>query len=431
MILCDSSLLDAHPARRHASPYNRAPESTERNTMNGLSEAVVLAGGEGTRLRPLTRNRPKPMLPVANRPVVEYVLDALAHADVERAVVVVGHRGDRIRDHLGETYRGLELAYVHQKAQLGSGHALQQARGTVDSPFLVVNGDNVVDAGMICGTVEHFLGSDAAACVAVAPSDTPEEYGAVLTVNGTVETIIEHPADAAGYRINAGVYAFTDDIFEALERTDTRAGELYVTDALVDLPGEVLAADVSGVWLDPSYPWDLLSITEQMLSSHRELIADPATFADGVLIDEAATVHDSAVVEAPAVVGPDCEVGTGAVVRANTCLGQNAAVGPYSVVERSIVGPDARVGANAVLRDCLIGSGARLDDGVVAPGGPADVAVNDRVFRGKRLGAVVGDRATVGANATLEPGVMVGPGSSVGPGVTAGGEIPEDTEVVH
>lgn len=399
--------------------------------MNGLSEAVVLAGGEGTRLRPLTRNRPKPMVPAANRPVIEYVLDALASADVERAVVVVGYRGDRIQDHLGESYRGLTLSYVQQKAQLGSGHALQQAREAVESPFLVVNGDNVVDTRMIRGTVEHFQASDAEACVAVAPSDTPEEYGAVLTENGTVATIIEHPADAAGYRINAGVYAFTNEIFDALERTDTRAGELYVTDALVDLPGEVLAADVTGVWLDPSYPWDLLSVSEQLLSKHRELIADPEAFDDGVLIDDAATVHDSAVVEAPAIVGPDSEVGTGAVVRAHTCLGQNAVIGPYSVVERSIVGPDARVGANAVLRDCLVGSGAKLDDGVVASGGPADVTVNDQVFREKRLGAVVGDRATVGANATLEPGVMVGPAASVGAGVTAGGEIPEGTEVVH
>ena len=396
-----------------------------------IAEAVVLAGGEGTRLRPLTRNRPKPMLPVANRPVVEYVLDSLAAADVERATIVVGYKGERIRDHLGDSYRSLRLSYVEQKAQLGSGHALQQAREAVDSPFLVVNGDNVVDASMIRGTIDHFLESDCVACVAVAPSDTPEEYGAVLTENGSVATIIEHPADAAGYRINAGVYVFTREIFSALDRTDTRAGELYITDALVDLPGEVLAADVSGVWLDPSYPWDLLAITERLLADHRELIADEEAFDDGVLVDESASVHESAVVEAPAIVGPDCEIESGAVVRANTCLGSNVAISPYSVVERTIVGQDARVGAGTVLRDSFVGSGARLDDAVVAPGGPGDVVVNDRIYRDRRLGAVLGDRSTIGANATLEPGVMVGSGATVGPGVTASGQIAEGTEVVH
>lgn len=399
--------------------------------MTEIIEAVVLAGGEGTRLRPLTKNRPKPMLPVANRPVIEYVLDALVDAGLRRAVIVVGHKGDRIQDHLGNGYRQIDISYVHQKAQLGSGHALQRARDVVEPPILVVNGDNVVDQRMIRETVEQFARSACAACVAVAPSDSPEEYGAVLTENGTVATIIEHPADAAGYRINAGVYAFDEGIFQALDRTDTRAGELYVTDALGDLPGKTLAADVSGVWLDPSYPWDVLTTTEQLLSNHRDLIADPTAFDGGVLVDPAATVHESAIVEPPAIVGPDCEIGSGAVVRANTCIGQNTAVGPYSVTERSIVGPDARVGAGVVLRDSLIGAGTHLEDGVIASGGPADVVANNHVYRDRRLGAVLGDRVTVGSNVTLEAGVTIGSGASVGPGVTASGIIDDGTEVVN
>lgn len=399
--------------------------------MTTMREAVVLAGGEGTRLRPLTKNRPKPMLPVANRPVIEYVLDALVDAQVRRAVIVVGHKGDRIQDHLGNSYRELDVAYVHQKAQLGSGHALLRARDIVEPPVLAVNGDNVVDDRIIRETIEQFETSACSACVAVAPSDSPEEYGAVLTENGTVATIIEHPADAAGYRVNAGVYAFGEDIFDALDRTETRAGELYVTDALANLPGETLAADVSGVWLDPSYPWDVLTTTEQLLSSHRDIIADPAAFEDGVLVDPAATIHETAVVEPPAIVGPDCEIGSGAVVRANTCLGQNVAVGPHSVTERSIVGSDARVGAGVVLRDSLVGTGVRLEDGAVASGGQTDVITNDRIYRDRRLGAVLGDRVTVGSNATLESGVMVGPGATIGPGVTARGQISAGTEVVN
>lgn len=396
--------------------------------MNGNAEAVVLAGGEGTRLRPLTKHQPKPMLPVANRPVLEYVFDALVGAGIERAVVVVGHKGDRIRDRFENSYRGLELDYVRQKVQLGSGHALLQARDHVADEFVVVNGDNVIDARMVRGTMDHFRDSECAASVAVAPSDTPEEYGAVLTENGTVTTIIEHPSDSAGYRINAGVYMFTSDIFAALDRTETRAGELYITDALVDLPGEVFAADVNGVWFDPSYPWDVLSVTEKLLSAHPELVADE--FEEGVLIDDSAYVHDTAVVEAPAVVGPDCEVGAGAVIRAGTCLGQNTRVGPNSVIERSIVASDARLGAGVVLRDCLVGSGTRIDDGVVAPGGRVDLLVNDRVHRDQRLGGVVADRAVVGANATLQPGVRVGPGSKLGPGVTVDGQIADEVEVM-
>lgn len=392
------------------------------------AQAVVLAGGEGTRLRPLTKHQPKPMLPVANRPVLEYVFDALIEGGIERAVVVVGHKGDRIRDRFENGYRDLELRYVQQRVQLGSGHALQQARDHVGDEFVVVNGDNVIDGRMVRGTIDHFRRSGCAASVAVAPSDTPEEYGAVLTENGTVTTIIEHPSDAAGYRINAGVYMFTSTIFDALDRTETRAGELYITDALVDLPGEVFAADVPGVWFDPSYPWDLLSVSERLQSAHPELIGEE--FADGVLIDGSAYVHETAVVEAPAIVGPDCEIGAGAVIRSGTCLGQNTRVGPNSVVEWSLVGSDARIGSNVVLRDCLVGTGTKIEDGVTAPGGRVDLLVNDRIHRDQRLGGVVSDRASVGANATLEPGVRIGPGSSVGPGVTVSGEIGEDVEVI-
>lgn len=391
-------------------------------------QAVILAGGEGTRLRPLTKHQPKPMLPIANRPVLTYVLDALVDGGVDHAVIVVGHRGDRIQDWFENKYRGVELSYVHQRVQLGSGHALLEARDHVDGEFVVVNGDNLIDGAMVRGTVERFEATDCAASIAVAPSDTPEEYGAVLTENGTVTTIIENPAESAGYRINAGVYMFTDAIFDALDRTETRAGELYVTDALVDLPGPVSAAEASGVWLDPSYPWDVLSVTETLLSSHTELVDN--SFTGDALVDDSAHVHETAVIEGPSVVGPDCEVGPGAVIRKGTCLGQNVRVGVNSVIDHSVVAADARIGAGTTLRDCLVGPSANISDGVIAPGGRVDILVNDRVHRNRRLGGVIADRATIGGNVTLEPGVRIDPGVRVNAGATADGWIGDGSEVM-
>ncbi|MFC7045381.1 sugar phosphate nucleotidyltransferase [Halobacteriaceae archaeon GCM10025711] len=399
--------------------------------MNGPFEAIVLAGGEGSRLRPLTKYRPKPMLPVANRPIIEYVLDALVAVGVDRVVVVIGHRGDRIRDHLTDSYRDIELAFVTQKNQLGSGHALQQAAGLVDDPFIVVNGDNVLDADLVRATVARFTTGDGAAAAAVAESATPQEYGAVLTDNGHIRAVIENPSDAVSYRINAGVYVCTDDIFDALDRADTRAGELYITDALVDLPGDVLVAETDGTWLDPSYPWDLLSVTESLLLARPDLVGEAGSFDDGVFVADSANVHETATVEAPAVVGPDCEVDAGAVVRRATCLGPNTHVGPNTVVERSILGPDTTVGGTALLRDTLVGAGATIGDGTVAAGGPADVVISDRLHRNRRLGGVVGDRATIGANVTLESGVRVAPTTSVPAGSTATGRLEDGAEVMH
>jgi glucose-1-phosphate thymidylyltransferase len=110
---------------------------------------VVLAAGEGTRLRPLTHNRPKPMLPAANRPILEHVLETLVEAGVTELVLVVGYKRDRVQEHFGPTFQDIPIRYVVQEKQLGSGHALLQAREAVDEPMLVVNGDRVIEPEMV------------------------------------------------------------------------------------------------------------------------------------------------------------------------------------------------------------------------------------------------------------------------------------------
>jgi glucose-1-phosphate thymidylyltransferase len=388
--------------------------------MSDVSEAVVLAAGEGRRLRPLTKYLPKPMLPVANRPVVDYVVDALVDCGIDRVVVVVGYRNDRIQTHLTATYSDVDLAFVHQSSRLGSGHALMQATKKVGEEFLVVNGDNVVDADIVGSTLRRYDSTPSTATVAVARSDTPEEYGVVITDRGHIADIDEHSVECEGYLVNAGVYVFDQEIFDALEATDPWKGEIRLTDAIGNLTGPVTSILVNGGWLDPSTPWELLSVSEGVLA--RELGSE-ARVADS------ARVHETAVVEGPAIVGEDCDVGPGAVICAGTCLQDNVHVGSNTVVERSIVSTDTYVGANALLRDSVVGSGVRIGDCVASPGGRVDVVVDDNLYSNRRLGSIVADRATVGANATLEPGSSVGAEASVGAGVVVDGTVHEKTEV--
>src|SRR6056297_875981 len=143
-----------------------------------IDTAVVLAAGEGTRLRPLTRNRPKPMLPAANRPILEHVFDALVEAGIEKLVVVVGYKRDRVQDHFGPTYRGVPISYVSQTKQLGSGHALLQARSVVDGPVLVMNGDRLVDAATI-EEVDTSYAETGNTSIAVLERQDTSRYGAV------------------------------------------------------------------------------------------------------------------------------------------------------------------------------------------------------------------------------------------------------------
>lgn len=389
-----------------------------------VTDAVVLAAGEGRRLRPLTRYQPKPMLPLANRPVVEYVLGALAEVGVERVVLVVGHQRTRVQDRLSHEHRGMKLSYVEQRSQLGSGHALEQAAEAVAEEFVVVNGDNVIDATMVHDVVETYRRSAPVATVAVAHSDTPRDYGVVLTENSNVTAI--HDCSTAEERscVNAGVYVFDHSIFDALAATTACDGELRLPDAIRHVSGPVAATSPNGVWFDPSYPWDALRATFRLLAT------SPTILPGDESIDDSAHVHDTAVVEEPTLVGPGCEIGAGAVVRAGTCLRENVRIGANATVERSILDTDVTVGANALLRDTILGPGVRIGSGTVSPGRSATVVVNGRRFLDRRLGGVIADRATVGANVTIVPGTRIAPEATVEHGATVRDQVPKGAQVI-
>jgi len=404
----------------------RTSEMSRATSVAPLSEAVVLAAGEGSRLWPLTHFQPKPMIPIANRPVIEYVLCALADADVQRVVVVVGHRRTHVQNRLGHEYRGMELTYVHQRAQLGSGHALQQAADVVGDEFLVVNGDNVIDGRMVRGTVTTFRETAAVATVALARSETPRDYGVVRTDQGVITSIDESAADPPW--VNSGVYAFTEAIFDALGTTDTQARELRLPDAIQNLSGTVTASRPGGVWFDPSYPWDALGAMSHLVSVHSA--SDSRSVVPDERVDASAAVHDSAVVEESSLVGPGCEIGAGAVVRAGSCLRENVRIGANATVEGSIVGTDASIGPNAVLRDTILGPGVHIGSGTVSPGGSATLVINGRQYRDRQLGSVIADYAWIGGNVTLVPGTRIGPFATVEHGATVDGDIAEQAEVL-
>lgn len=391
--------------------------------MSSFEQAVVLAAGEGSRIRPLTRYQPKPMLRVAGRPILEYPLDALAAFGVEEVSMVVGHARTRIQNHFGDDYRGLDLTYLTQKSRLGSGHALQVAADDVDDEFLVVNGDNVVDETMVRGTARRYEESDATAALAVASATDSTEYGTVGVRDGLVDRVDEGDHGESG-RVNTGVYAFDESIFAALDRTEFVNGERPLTGAITELEGPVVAATPNGVWFDSSYPWDLLATNETLLYSHQDLVAADAP------VNDSARVHESAVIGDHVLVGPDCKVSAGAVVRSGTCLHASTTVGENAVVEGSIVGPDARIGANAVLRDTIVGGGATIGDGTISSGRSATLVLDGVEYTDRRLGGIVADRATVGANVTVTPGCRIGPRSTVGSGVALRHDVSEGAEVM-
>ncbi|SIS10288.1 sugar phosphate nucleotidyltransferase [Natronorubrum thiooxidans] len=384
--------------------------------------AVVLAGGEGERLRPLTRNRPKPLLPAATTPILEHVFDQLLEAGVTEITVVVGYGRNRVQAYFGPTYRNVPLTYVTQNQQLGSGHALLAAESEVDDTTLVVNGDQIVDSQIISDVLEAH--DDAAATLGLLNRRDVESYGGVLLEDGAVTELVENPQDERGYRFNAGVYAFESTIFDAIRAAESRAGEQSLIDGIIELlesGADVRGVVSEGLWVDATYPWDLLDVSFELFE---------AGLVDGDYEDSSAgAIHDSAVIREPVVIAPDCEIGAGAVVGPYACLGENVTVGSNAVVERSVIDTDTRIGASATVADCVTGVGVTIGNGTVIPGGPGDVRVGDRVFEGEALGALLADRVTDQGGSTYVPGAVVGPEANVEAGATVRGTLPAETEV--
>jgi glucose-1-phosphate thymidylyltransferase len=201
-------------------------------------DGVVLAAGEGTRLRPLTADRPKALVDVAGRPLVEHAFDALRSVGVDRIAVVVGYRGEQILDRYGDSYRGTALTYVEQAEQLGTAHALDQAMPAVDPPLVVMNGDNVCRANL-GAVVDHHRETEAAATLLVesVSREQARTTGVVETDgDGRVTGLVEKPDDPPSTLVNRGFYAFGPAIGPALERIDpSPRGEYELADAIDDL----------------------------------------------------------------------------------------------------------------------------------------------------------------------------------------------------
>jgi glucose-1-phosphate thymidylyltransferase len=395
------------------------------------SSAVILAAGEGRRLRPLTRHRPKPMLPAANRPILEYVLDAVIDAGFDDLHLVVGYRRDRVQSHFGATYRNRTLQYHRQDKQLGSGHALLQARDAVDGEFVVVNGDEVLTAGAVDGVAAAFDPGDAAAIAIVESAQAPE-FGSVRVSDGLVTELVEKPQSGVFRLLNAGIYALDESIFDRLEAAPASNGERTLTAAiagLIDDGERVRAVRSLDLWVDTTYPWDLPVVAEELLAAG--LVAEPdREEQEGVFLNETASVHPDATLRAPVVLGPDVTVGATAVVGPYVAVGRNADVAAGAVLNRTVVASDARVGVNATVVDSVMGPAARLGPGTTVPGGPANVCVGTEVHEDVRLGAVVADRADLRGGVTVTSGSLIGPDATISPGATVRGSVPEDANVI-
>jgi len=412
--------------KQNVLQYRYMSEATE---LSSPSSAIVLAAGEGTRLRPLTANRPKPMLPAGTRPILEYVLNAVIDAGVEEIHLVVGYRASRVRSHFGSTYRDVPLEYHTQDNQLGSGHALLQARDGPDGSFLLVNGDQVIDHRIVEAVTAHH-DQQAATLAVVEGSDAPA-YGAVKLDENRITELVEQPQTGEYRLFNAGVYAFDQTIFEILEELTVDRGSLPLTDGIAELlkrDQPVAGVRTDEFWMDATHSWDLLTLSRELLARGWIDLPEPKP---NIYVDDSANVHPDATLIAPVALDRDTVIEAGAVVGPYAAIGENTTVGANSVLKNVVVDTGTTLGPQTTGIDLVAGQDCTLNASLTVAGGPADVVLNDTVYSDVDLGGVIADRVSVGGNTTLEAGALIGPDTTVGSGVVVRDNIKAGSEVVR
>ena len=305
--------------------------------------ALVLSGGEGSRLRPITSTNAKQLIPVAGSPILFQALEAIAGAGITDVGIVTGATGDEVRAAVGDGSRwGLDVTFVPQDAPLGIAHAVLTAAGFLgDEPFLLYLGDNVLLGG-VARFVEEFEASDADAHILLAHVPEPEHFGVAVLEGERVVRLVEKPKEPLSDLALVGVYLFRSSILDACRtlRPSWR-GEYEITEAiqwLLDEGREVRAEMVSGYWKDTGRPEDLLEANRMVLA--------------GLELSIQGDVDDDTTVEGPVVVRAGAKV-TASALRGPLVIGEG------STIERSSIGPDVSIG-----RACRV-EGSEIDDSIV------------------------------------------------------------------
>jgi glucose-1-phosphate thymidylyltransferase len=391
-----------------------------------LMKAVILAAGEGKRLRPLTASEPKVMIPVANRPILEYIVDALVKNAVSEIVMVVGYRKERIMSHFedGKKY-GANIEYVFQDKQLGNGHALYSAKDRVSGSFLVLAGDNIVDAR----AVADLMNSNACPSALVVESENPSKYGVVTIEKGTIRGVVEKPQDLVSNIILTGFYCLKDSIFDKIERC-IASGEYGLSYALKSaLSDEPIAPVFSdGLWIDAVYPWDLLELNAAALENANVKTAGKiekhVTINGPVSIGEETVIRAGTTIYGPVMIGEGCDIGPNVTVFPSTSIGDNVTIEPYTMVKNSILMSNTSIAAHSYLSHCVLGYGVKGKSHLMGAGAEAYVNVGDEFFKVPHMGSIVGEDTELGTGVIMEPGTIVGAGCKVSSGTKITRNLP-------
>ncbi len=386
-------------------------------------KAVIMAAGKGTRCYPLTLARPKPMLKILNRTILEHNLSQL-RGIVDEAVIVVGYKKEMISEKIKNRYYDIKVTFVEQKEQIGTGNALMLAESLVDDRFILMNGDDLFSKGDIERCIGHKY---SILCCEV---EAPQNFGIVyLMDNSFVFDIVEKPEKPESRLANTGLYVLDTKIFGLLKKIKkSKRNEYEVTSAIKELAKDekVMCEKVMDYWIPMTYPWNYLEANVFMLKRMKKRIikgkVEPnVTIKGDVYIGQGSVVKSGSYIEGPAYIGDDCEVGPNAYIRPDTVL-MNMVRARGEIVD-SVLMDGCTAKHSCYIGHSVLGEGSNIGAGTITADFRHDerahvtIVSGNKVKTGRRkLGSFMGDKVHTGIGTLIYPGRKIWPGIGTLPG---------------
>jgi UDP-N-acetylglucosamine diphosphorylase / glucose-1-phosphate thymidylyltransferase / UDP-N-acetylgalactosamine diphosphorylase / glucosamine-1-phosphate N-acetyltransferase / galactosamine-1-phosphate N-acetyltransferase len=396
-------------------------------------QAIILAAGKSTRCYPLTLTRPKPLLPLANRPLIFYHLEALVGLAKE-IIIVIGYHGEMIKGVLGKSYQGIPIRYHVQKGLNGTGDALLQTAHLVKAKFLLINGDDYYSRDDLHKLARHEN------AVLVAERKDPEHFGVVASRNGRLVDITEKPKTPKSGLVNCAAYCFSHAFLEMLEHMKpTKRAELELPCAITKYAdtAEIAVQKAEGAWYPLTHAWSLLEANQGVLAGLKASIegtVEPGATVKGKLVlGPGSIVKAGAYLEGDILVGADTVLGPNCYIRGWTTIGSRCKVGNAVEIKNSILFDGAKVAHLSYFGDSVLGYNCNAGAGTITANLRHDNANVKSLCRGelidtgnRKLGTIWGDGVHTGINTSIYPGRKLWPNATTRPGQIVDKDIQAD-----
>ncbi len=412
------------------------PQVRSCNSLDGdvSMKCIMMAAGDGVRMKPLTNTRPKVMLQVAGKPILYHLLLEAKKAGITDAIIIVRYLKEQIVGYFKQKEQeiGMKLTFVEQGTKNGTAEAILTAEKYITDTFVVLAGDIVTDASVIKKVIDGHNGS---ITLAVKKVDHPHLYGVVeLNKNGTVAIFQEKAEKPKSNLANLSIYCMEPTIFQEIRNIPkSPRGEYEIVDLFVGAKAVV----VDGFWMDVGYPWHLFDANEHLLDKTEARTGDieNSTINGKVIMEKGAKIIDSHV-EGVAYVGENTVIGPGAYVKGYTSIGNNCSVGGGTTIKNSILFDDVNAKHLSYIGDSVIGSNVNFGSGTQIANYRFDEShVNVLTEKGwtnsgrKKMGCIVGDNTKFGVLSCVMPGKLIGNECWISSGVIIGQNVEPDTHV--